>query len=267
MVDRVELSTTLDTGPVKPGSEVAPKAEDRPTWLPDQFKNAEDLAKSYAELQAAHTKTAQELAGFKKPADQPDQQQQQEQPKTTEEKVADQLQGQGIDVKSMSEKFWETKQIDPEHAKQLSEGLIKAGLASDAAAAAGILDQFSQGQLARAEMHRANISSRIGNEKDSMTAWANANPEAAKMAVEYNKLLDSGRFAEADQAFTQFHTAYTQAVGKDASLRISGGTSQGATGGVYRSSAEMVKDMSDPRYKTDPAFRAMVTDKLGRSSI
>ena len=35
----------------------------------------------------------------------------------------------------------------------------------------------------------------------------------------------------------------------------------------YESVAQMTKDMGDPRYKKDPAFRLKVQDKLSRSDI
>jgi hypothetical protein len=266
MVDRVELSTTLDTGPVKPGSEVAPKAEDRPTWLPDQFKSAEDLAKSYAELQAELTRSKQELAGLKKPEETTP-------PATTEkpkdEQVADQLKAQGIDVDGASKRFWETKTISDADATMLSEGLVKAGLAADANVAKGILQQFAEGQLARVENHRASIAQKMGGEQGmkSLVAWGNTNPEGAALINEYNKVLDSGNFAGASAAFDKVQAAYTAANGREPSTRISGGTGPEVIGGVYQSQAEMIRDMQNPLYKTDEAFRAKVVAKLSRSRI
>ena len=35
---------------------------------------------------------------------------------------------------------------------------------------------------------------------------------------------------------------------------------------VYRSQAQVVEAMSDPRYETDPAYRQDVADKLERSN-
>ena len=38
-------------------------------------------------------------------------------------------------------------------------------------------------------------------------------------------------------------------------------------GDVFRSQAELVAAMSDPRYDLDPAYRMDVVDKLDRSNI
>jgi hypothetical protein len=39
------------------------------------------------------------------------------------------------------------------------------------------------------------------------------------------------------------------------------------SGDTFRSQAELVAAMSDPRYDRDPAYRADVADKLERSNI
>jgi hypothetical protein len=49
--------------------------------------------------------------------------------------------------------------------------------------------------------------------------------------------------------------------GADPKLLLGNGGGQSAVVG-YRSQAEMQRDMRDPRYKTDPAFRADVGQKL-----
>ena len=38
-------------------------------------------------------------------------------------------------------------------------------------------------------------------------------------------------------------------------------------GAVFRSQAELVAAMADPRYDTDPAYRQDVVDKLERSNV
>lgn len=48
---------------------------------------------------------------------------------------------------------------------------------------------------------------------------------------------------------------------------LRGGGNGGETGTVYRSRAEMIRDMRDPRYRKDAAFRKAVEDKLRRSKL
>ena len=45
------------------------------------------------------------------------------------------------------------------------------------------------------------------------------------------------------------------------------GKSAGNRGQVYRSQAELVAAMGDPRYESDPAYRADVVSKLEQSDL
>jgi hypothetical protein len=51
----------------------------------------------------------------------------------------------------------------------------------------------------------------------------------------------------------------------DPNVVVSGSGNAAPSGGAYNSSAEMQKDMADPKYKTDPAFRNAVAQKIARS--
>lgn len=48
---------------------------------------------------------------------------------------------------------------------------------------------------------------------------------------------------------------------------LRGGGNAGVTGDAYQSRSEMIRDMGDPRYRRDPAFRKRVEDKLRRSNL
>ena len=61
---------------------------------------------------------------------------------------------------------------------------------------------------------------------------------------------------------------YSEAMGKDPSLVLGGSTAGGNDGlGVFASRAEMVRAMQDPRYASDPAYRAKVERKVINSNI
>jgi hypothetical protein len=60
---------------------------------------------------------------------------------------------------------------------------------------------------------------------------------------------------------------YAEEVGFEPKKSVKGATSSKTGGGTYRSWAEVEKDMRDPRYSSDPAYRRDVEQKLGRSSI
>jgi hypothetical protein len=58
---------------------------------------------------------------------------------------------------------------------------------------------------------------------------------------------------------------YKDAEGYDGKLLT--GNAPRTNADVFRSQAELVAAMSDPRYDKDPAYRADIADKLERSNI
>lgn len=97
-----------------------------------------------------------------------------------------------------------------------------------------------------------------------MAQWAKQNLPEGEIQ-EFNQKVSSGNVQEAVQAVTQMKQKYQDAVGDEPNLIEGDGTADTSTG--YKSRAEMTKDMTDPRYKKDPAFRAEVERKLRNSNI
>ena len=61
------------------------------------------------------------------------------------------------------------------------------------------------------------------------------------------------------------HTAYENTVGKDGKMLTGKGSPN--VKDEYRSQAEVIQAMNDPRYESDPAYRNDVFKKLDRSNI
>jgi hypothetical protein len=279
MVDSVTLSTPPTDGGVRPGTE-AQADPSRPAWLPQNFKSPEDLAKSYTELQAKATKDAQELATLKgvKPTEQApqlpsDQQQQQTPPPPAEDaakKAADALQAQqGLDVNAMSERFWKEGKFADGDLDKLVKGFVDSKIMPDANAARQMAEDFAAGQLARREaIHRTVLEAAGGQEGfNAIAAWAPSDTEAAKLALAFNNSYARGDFAGTKAAGDKLVAAYKAANGQAPQVQLQGNTSAKTDGSVYKDASEMVKDMSDPRYKESPAFRAEVQAKVGRSKL
>ena len=66
-------------------------------------------------------------------------------------------------------------------------------------------------------------------------------------------------------AVQALQSRYGDAVGKDGKLLTGRGTSN--EGSAFRSQAELVQAMSDPRYDNDPAYRQDVIRKLEKSDL
>jgi len=96
-----------------------------------------------------------------------------------------------------------------------------------------------------------------------LTDWARDNMEARELEL-YNQMVGTGT-DNAKMAVEWLMSKREVAGGIEPNLLS--GRATGAPKQEYRSTAEVVRDMQDPRYKTDSAFRQDVENKLARSSV
>jgi hypothetical protein len=222
------------------------KTDDRPQWLPEKFQTPEDLAKAYAELESKLGKPA---AQDQKPTEgQTDDQAKQ---------AADELQSKGLDLNDFSKEFSEKGALSPES----YDALEKAGYPRN------VVDSFIEGQKARAALYESEVKSVAGGDKgfSEMVEWARANLTPAEINA-YNAAVDSGDPNQAKMATAGMYAKFSASRPTEPNL-FKGATSASASSDVYESIAQMQKDMANPDYKSDPAFRAKVAAKLSRSNI
>jgi len=81
----------------------------------------------------------------------------------------------------------------------------------------------------------------------------------------FDSVVDSGNPAAIGIAFQGLQRQYDESNGYEG--RMLQGKPASSRGEVFRSQAELVSAMSDPRYDTDPAYRADVVDKLNSSDL
>ena len=81
----------------------------------------------------------------------------------------------------------------------------------------------------------------------------------------FDSVVDSGNPMAINIAFQGLQAEYDEANGYEG--RMLQGKAASSTGDVYRSQAELVAAMGDPRYETDPAYRADVIRKLDQSDL
>ena len=98
---------------------------------------------------------------------------------------------------------------------------------------------------------------------EGLMEWAGNNLSEAD-CKNFDEIVELGNKAAAMFAVKALMGQYEDAVGRDSNL-ITGKRS--APKDVYKSMAQVVSDMSDPRYDKDEAFRDDVQDKLARSNL
>ena len=97
-----------------------------------------------------------------------------------------------------------------------------------------------------------------------MLGWAKANLKKAEIDM-YDKVMDKGDPLAAFFAVQALKYRFDDAKGVDGQMLQ--GRAPTDTKDVFKSQAQVVKAMSDPRYEKDPAYRQELYDKLERSNI
>ena len=97
-----------------------------------------------------------------------------------------------------------------------------------------------------------------------MLGWAKANLKQAEIDM-YDKVMDQGNPLAAFFAVQALKYRFDDAKGVDGQMLQ--GKAPAVTKDVFKSQAQVVQAMSDPRYEKDPAYRQELYDKLERSNI
>ncbi len=101
-------------------------------------------------------------------------------------------------------------------------------------------------------------------EYNSMMGWAKDNLTEQEINM-YDSVMDRGDTESAFFAVQALRYKYLDSVGTDGKMLT--GRAPSNTADVFRSQAELVEAMSDPRYESDPAYRSDILSKLDRSDL
>ena len=241
MVETVEIKQE-ETTSEKPVEENV--TQSKPEGLPEKFKSVEDLAKSYQELE-------------KKLGD--------SQPKETEVSKNDNsdldiaekaVETAGLNMDTLASEYAEKGELD----EKSYEALEKAGIPKD------YVNQFIEGQKAIADQQASSIKNMVGGSEayTEMTAWAAENMSEEEKTA-YNTAVNSKDIETAKLAVVGLKAKFEKANGNEPNLLEGKGTVSGEKG--YASWAEVTRAMGDERYSKDPAYQAMVQEKLANSDL
>ena len=110
-----------------------------------------------------------------------------------------------------------------------------------------------------------SIYNSVGGEEQyqNLIGWAKDNFSQEEINA-YDSLIETGDVNQINFALQALTTRYTDAMGQDGEM-LQG--KPAASQSTFRSQAELIQAMNDPRYDSDPAYRNDVIDKLGRSEV
>lgn len=233
-------------GQLSEGTQEPASTPSQEKLLADKYKSVEELEKAYVELQKAYSK--------KQVKDEPEAILPQINKPQETSPVVGKAQGE-VDLNTFVDEFVKNGNVSDKSYKELEkQGLNKA-----------VVDMYIKGVLAESERYSAEIYNVLGGKEKfgEIASWAReALPEDELDTL--NEMLASGNIKQAKLAAELLNTRFTSA---DVAPKLISPSHTVPTqdGSVFRNQTEMANAMRDPRYKSDPAYRAMVEQKIERS--
>ena len=232
----------------QPETELPQEENDRPQWLPEKFKSAEDMAQAYSELekklgQAPKEDTDEAEQVEEKAEDETEQ---------SEENTSEAYQA----VAEASKEFFEN---DGQLSEETYNALEKAGLPRD------LVDSYAAGQQALLQSEEAQIQSVANGQYDAMAEWANENLPQEEIDA-FDEAVTGGTVQQAKLAVQGLYARYQNATGS--SPKLTQGSVSGVSTMPFKSMQELARAQSDPRYRSgDKAYHEEIDRRLAVSNI
>ena len=211
--------------------------------LPEKFKSVEDLAKSYSELE----KKLGEQSPKTEEVDPVNQ------ATLKEEEPKEEQKGE---LDSLADEYAQNGKLDDKS----YDALEKSGIPKE------YVDQFIAGQKAIGDQQTSTVKNMVGGDEayTEMAEWAASNMSDGEKKA-YNTAVNSKDMDTVKLAVDGLKAKYESANGSEPSLTQGRATPTPEQG--YASWAEVTQAMSDPRYAKDPAYQAMVKNKISNSEL
>ena len=250
-----------------------PTPADAPEFSPDEQDSiavAERLGQEESELYAGKFENAEELENayleLQRKLGSGDTDEDEEQSTLDEDEYYDEATSAGIElIQDASDEYYANEgQLSPDTIEQFKEmsssDLVNAYIAIQE-------NNPNQGgysaDLTDAEMNQVYNSAGGEAEYNRLTEWAADNLSERKLDA-FNSMIDQGNATAIQIAVSGLRSEYEAQEGYEGRM-LTGKAARAVDG--FRSQAEVVRAMSDPRYDTDPAYRQDVYDKLERSNV
>ena len=175
---------------------------------------------------------------------------------TRESEIKTELSKAGIDFDALAAEFDRSGALSAESLAALE----KAGYPKS------VVDAYIAGLDALADRYAQQVRDMAGGEEAyaRLTRFMQTQPQS--VIDGFNAALMTGNIAQIQLALAGIQAQMTAAYGTANPSVMAGAQGAGNPQG-YQTTEEMTKDMSDPRYQTDPAFTQEVYRKLQHSSL
>ena len=224
--------------------------------LAGKYKNTEDLEAAYLSLQK---KLGQEEQDYEESDEGYAEEEE------SDEEVSDEAPAVSLINEASEEYYANDGQLSEETISRFSEmssqDLVNAYLEIQANN-----PQAPQQAVEMSEAQVNSVQNAAGGEANynRVVEWAASNLPEAQIDA-FDSVVDSGNPAAIGIAFQGLQRQYEESNGYEG--RMLQGKPASSSGDVYRSQAELVAAMGDPRYDNDPAYRADIIQKLEQSDL
>ena len=235
-----------ESGPDAPVTNAPAKGE-RPAWLPEKFKSAEDLAKSYTELEKKLGGPKQAEAPTVTPVVP-------SAPSSLEIKANEAVKAAGLDMTALQAEYTAKGELSAESLKKLSD----SGIGADQ------ISVYKRGMEANRQDYETKITEGLDGGRESFDEalkWAADNLSEDEQAS-FNKAVAMGDANIGKLAVQGLMVQFNRA---DGPHLVDGSRATSDSRNVFSSHAEIQEAMGDRRYKSDPAYRSQVEQKVIRS--
>ena len=229
--------------------------------LAGKYKNAEDLEKAYVELQkkmGGESNEASETTGDAESDESEETSEETEE--TKEDSPATTL------INEAAAEYWDNNQELSEATigklgEMDSKDLLSAYLAAQKASG---ISQTPEVDLSDRDISSVQDVAGGADDYNTLVEWASSNLSQSEVKS-FDDLISSGNVGAIKLAVSGLKAQYDNANGYEG--RMLTGKPPQTSKDVFRSQAQVVAAMSDPRYDNDPAYRQDLIEKLDRSDI
>jgi len=229
------------------GEELIAQQEQR---LAGKYKNAQELKKAYLELQSK--------LGAQEQSSEPEQASEEPAEETADE-VVDFLWEVNDEYEKTGGKL--SAETMEKFSNMPSQDLVEAffryqDTVEKTPAAQGV-------ELSDAEINQVQNFVGGAEKYQELVSWAGENFSEEEIAA-FDSVVETGNIPAIKLAIQALQYRYNDNMGYEGNM-IQGKPAQSRE--VFRSQAELVRAMSDPRYDQDPAYRMEIMEKLERSGL
>ena len=255
----VENLTPEEQESLELGEQMAAEQEQ---LLAGKYKNAEDLEKAYVELQKKLGGQGDEDSKATGDSESDESEEDSEETKETNENSA----AVNLITEASAEYYANDNTISAETIEKFSQmsskDVVNAYIEMQK-------NQPAQQAATPVEMSDADINTiknSVGGDQqyDNIVTWAGQNLDKSSIAA-FDGIVETGNADAIKLAISGLKAQYENSNGYEG--RMLTGKAPKTSNEGFRSQAEVVRAMSDPKYDKDPAYRQDILEKLDRSNI